>query len=355
MKKRNYSLDLLKIICMFLIVVHHFSLYTGFTYNSDVFSARDIFLNIIALGGKIGVNIFMLISGYFLYSSKFSLKKLIHLELVTVFFSLGFFMIFVFFSSESFSFSQLIINAMPTTFGRYWFIKAYMFVYLLSPFINLVLKKIDKKKFLILIAILLVWGSIMPTFSNLIARNAYFDNTSWLIIVYVLGCYFRRFDVDFQNRLLYWKLLMATFFFLILGCIGTYQFDLSTANKFSMNFYGEAYHVPIFIISIYLFLVFKNITINRCGTFIYGVSSLMFGVYLIHENFYMRELLWKRLAFFLSEKRGFAFAIDCILFSITVFWGCTLIEFIRNQLLRRLFSTMETFIYNRIKASSRNK
>lgn len=344
LKSRNVSLDLLKILCMFLIVMHHFSIYSELAYNGTDFSERDLFLTIISLAGKIGVNVFMLISGYFLYRSHFSVKKLIHLELVTMFFSVFFFILFVVIGDKEFSWSQLIVNLMPTTFGRYWFIKSYIFIYLLSPFINRTLRDITKENFIGLIAILLAFGSLMPMISQLIVRNGYFDNMFWLLIIYIIGAYFRKYDDDFRKRSFFLKgfLLMTSLF--ILGCIILYLFNLKSENKFSMIFYRESYNLPVFLVSVFLFLLFKTLNIKKMAGLISHFSSLMFGVYLIHENFYMREFLWIDSLDFLMEKSSVFFVLESIFYVVLIFIICMIIEFIRTKFFSIFFDRLEIFL-----------
>ena len=71
-KERSSNFELLRIVSMIGIVFHHFlnySLgYNEFTY--DTITPNSAFAAIFYLLGKIGVNIFVLISGYFLIESK---------------------------------------------------------------------------------------------------------------------------------------------------------------------------------------------------------------------------------------------------------------------------------------------
>lgn len=67
---RNSNIELLRIISMFLIVVHHMSVH-GFTsagrWNLQSFPSLNQFLvQFMVIGGKIGVDIFVVITGYYL-------------------------------------------------------------------------------------------------------------------------------------------------------------------------------------------------------------------------------------------------------------------------------------------------
>lgn len=69
-KERNSSLELLRIICIILIIAHHYSYhggYDGVTYEN--LSAGVIFIQIIGMFGRMACSIFALISGYFLINA----------------------------------------------------------------------------------------------------------------------------------------------------------------------------------------------------------------------------------------------------------------------------------------------
>ena len=87
MNKRNSNLELLRIIAIFMIVFHHIGFY-GLKIESDLFTYNYIIKSFLALPGKLGVNIFILISAYFMTNTKFEYKKLIKLVSQILFYSI---------------------------------------------------------------------------------------------------------------------------------------------------------------------------------------------------------------------------------------------------------------------------
>ena len=75
-KERNSNLELLRIISMLLIIMHHYSIH-GFSPNILYYSSNKYILDFLSLEGKLGVNCFILISGYFMINQKFTIKKLL--------------------------------------------------------------------------------------------------------------------------------------------------------------------------------------------------------------------------------------------------------------------------------------
>lgn len=66
LKRHRYSnIELLRIISMILIVAHHFSVHGGFDFSSTSFSVNRLYIQFLAMGGKIGVDIFCYYFGIF--------------------------------------------------------------------------------------------------------------------------------------------------------------------------------------------------------------------------------------------------------------------------------------------------
>lgn len=67
------SLNFLRIIAMILIVMHHYA-YHVFNLSNIPFHYNRIIVNILSLGGKFSVNIFIMISAYFNVDHNISIK-----------------------------------------------------------------------------------------------------------------------------------------------------------------------------------------------------------------------------------------------------------------------------------------
>ena len=66
---RQSGFELLRILAMVIIVAHHFARYSGFEKPEGV-TFGLLWTQFLYLGGKLGVNVFVLISGYFLIESR---------------------------------------------------------------------------------------------------------------------------------------------------------------------------------------------------------------------------------------------------------------------------------------------
>ena len=83
-KHRDSNLELFRIITMLLIVAHHYVVNSGLTAEdgpilSSPTSTHSLFLVLFGAWGKIGINCFVMITGYFMCKSKITAKKFVKL------------------------------------------------------------------------------------------------------------------------------------------------------------------------------------------------------------------------------------------------------------------------------------
>ena len=181
-KERNSSFELLRIISMFLIVMHHYSVHGGFDFMIP-FSMKLYFVQCLDMGGKLGVNLFVLISGYFLCKSDFKWKRIIKLEVEVIFYSILIGVIFHFLMPERESIKDLIKELTPLRTGSYCFYNTYFVMVLFAPFINkflVSLEKTDLKKLLFLMSVLWVLIPVLPKVGAL-----QMSNLGWFIFLYL--------------------------------------------------------------------------------------------------------------------------------------------------------------------------
>lgn len=332
-KERDSSFELLRIFSMLLIVMHHYSVHGGFDFMIP-FNLNLYFVQCLDMGGKLGVNLFVLISGYFLCKSEFRLKRIIKLELEVIFYSLIIGLLFFFFMPERESLKDLLKELSPLRSGSYWFYSTYFVLVLFCPFINKIISLLEKevlKKLLLCIFILWVLIPILPKVHAL-----ELSNLSWFIFLYLCAAYIRFYQDDFRmcNKTcislglgIYVLVLLSVLCFDLLGFI-----DKRFQGKF--DYFLPMNSILIFTSSIMLFLGFSKINIGRKRV-INILSSATFGIYLIHDNHLVRPFLWRdffKNAEFIDSNRIFlhAFLAICL-----VYISCTVIDLFRQYLFEK--------------------
>lgn len=75
--KRQSNIELLRIITMFMIIAHHYVINSGIfsLMVKNPSSTRSNFLIIYGAWGKTAINVFVLITGYFMCTSKITAKN----------------------------------------------------------------------------------------------------------------------------------------------------------------------------------------------------------------------------------------------------------------------------------------
>lgn len=114
-KQRRSNLELYRIIVMLLIVAHHYVVNSGMMEEmaKDPLSSRSIFFYIFGMWGKIGINCFVLITGYFMCKSQITFRKFLKLFLQVEFYNVLIFALFLLTGYHEFSFKELCLTLMP--------------------------------------------------------------------------------------------------------------------------------------------------------------------------------------------------------------------------------------------------
>lgn len=313
--RRQSNLELLRIVSMLLIVAHHFSVHWG--GNAETVSGfNQGVLRAFITGGKIGVNIFVLIGGYFLINSKFSLKRILKLYAPILFYSLTVYLLFVATGKEIFDWKSFLYALFPVGANQYWFMSCYIFTLLLAPFVNLALKNCDAKGHIALIAALLV----IQTLVTPIFGNDFISNTGWFVTLYIIAAYIRLHPCKlFDSNKIAVPIAAVTFSAVVLLN--------AIAN---INLYGMTNLVCV-VCSAATFCSFKNFRIPYCKP-INLIASATAGVYLIHDNIYMRKYIWPdmvKVPFHAQFDYFIAYAFLCVL---AVFTACAVIDGLRQAL-----------------------
>ena len=196
-EERSSNFELLRILSMLAIVASHYATKSGF--SSDMIKADCLWLQILQQLSSIAVDVFILISAYFLVNSHIKLRKAINLIIVTTFYSIVLFVVSFLCNggfgnpemSKRLFLKELISSALPINSGLYWFITDYLCIYVISPFLNIVIKSVSERahKWIIIVGII-VW-SLIPTIIPEADSGMSSNLILWFIVLYFVGAYIR--------------------------------------------------------------------------------------------------------------------------------------------------------------------
>ncbi|MEG1559646.1 MAG: acyltransferase [Clostridia bacterium] len=291
--ERSSNLELLRIVAMFIIIVHHCCYYGGFNPSDMPFSASKILIQSLSLGG-FGINLFVLVSGYFMVSTGFKMRRLVKTWLQIAFYSLFLFILMASFGAIQFDFISLIKAAIPVAFEQYWFATTYVILICISPFLNILIKAMNKRTHLILVLVLILLQSVLPTITT--AKMAYAD-IAWFVALYFIAAYLRLYPNSLTMSL---KKSLAILFcsmsFLVISVIFIDVLAINDAFFKNVGVYMLAQNkLPMLIASISMFLVFNNIKSLGSNKIINTIAGTTFGIYLIHDSSAFRVVLWRNI------------------------------------------------------------
>ena len=315
---------------MFMIVLTHIlgkgGLRDAVDGRGDAYFFIVWFMQIFAY---VAVNCYGLISGYIGLGSESKLSKIALLWLQVLFYTLVITACFALFGYQLDG-NDWLGAFFPVVTSQYWYVTAYFGLLVFKPLLDKGLRFIsDKQLGQLVVGIFLVFSLVPALFNNKVLEYSLSKGfgMTWLIILYILGAYLRRLDLE----------KIKTSFLLAL-----YLFS-SLITFLGMNGIGEIwfwYPSPSLVLaSLAIFILFAKWKISgqgRLGALIAFLAPASFGVYLIH----LHPLIEKHLLVdqFISllhlEEWLLPLALFCL--SFVIYLVSSLIERVRLWLFRRL-------------------
>lgn len=345
-KQRNSNFELMRIVSMLFIVLWHVILH-GHMINNCSDPSILFILEIIQLIIIIHVNSFILLSGYYQSKSHFKLSKFLSLLLQVMLYACIIYIVAVQLKIvDNFDITRLINSILPSAINEYWFIKAYVLLYLLSDMINHFIDSLSRVQYKNTLIVLFILFSLAPFISgNLFIENNGMNFFSF-IYLYLVGGYLGRYPIKetyyfkrFTKNGYKWLLVFGFFLMVFInysviqmtGRLGNYNAIFrGISNRLLAN--QLTYLTPMVLIqTICYFLYFETLNIKN-NKLINLISGCTFGIYLFHDH----ELIRSNIYIWANIDNG---AYDnynilglMLLVTISIFMFGILIELIRKLL-----------------------
>lgn len=326
---RDMRFELLRIVSIYIIILHHLILHVAINEYVGI-NVNLLISQLYLIGGKVGVNIFLLISGYFGIKGGFRPSKALKIELQVLFYTVLSVGIGLLFFPEIISVKIIIQAILPTTFNAYWYITAYMAMYLLSPYINMVANYISRKKYIFLLGILFFIESFAPT----VLRQRYWaSDLMWFIFVYLIGAYIRNYEIGKGIKTIYLYIASAVSWlvpWIISIVLYVVSLRIVALQKYVNVFSTSNYSFFVLAISVLVFLTFASMKpiYNQA---IYKFSKTTLGIYLIQSNPVIASILWQYIKnlkiHFMKLWPIYALVLSAVILNV-----CYGIEKIRGQI-----------------------
>lgn len=334
-KQRQVNIELLRIVAMFMVVVLHCNVFGENMRNTDPLTLNWFGVWFLEKVSIVAVNCYVLISGYFLITSEFKWRKLFSIWFQVLFYSICFY--FVIGAKYGWgAMFTLMHSFLPISTKSYWFATTYLALYAISPFLNIAVRSMSKIQMqcciLVLVIIFSLWPSVLPFVSSLDGSNGY--GIIWFVVLYLIAAYINLYQPQMSINKKYPLLIYFTVVLLSMLCLVVEQ-----KVSFPWTVAFQRYNgIGVLVASLSLFIYFLGIDFKqaRINRTIVVLSSLTFGVYLIHENFLVREHLYTDILDIPSYANTSMQIIYTIGSAILIYVIASLIEFLRQKLFARL-------------------
>lgn len=293
-KRRDSNLELFRIFMMLSIVAHHYVVNSGL-YSLAIeppYDWRNYFVFLFGMWDKIGINCFVLITGYFMCKSEITVRKFLILLFEVLFYNIVCYSIFLLTNYDTISLKGLYYALNPISSITDNFTSCFLVYYLLIPFLNVLVNNLSRRQHTILVLLCVLFFSFMDHIPGYKFR---FNYVGWFCVLHVIASYIRFYQKDL--KLLSSHSLLLIVLGLLVAVVGVLvpvvAIDLGLPFRSSIYRYvADSNAILAILSSVLLFCGFKNIQIGQ-SKIINTIASSTFGVLLIHANSdTMRRWLW---------------------------------------------------------------
>ncbi len=329
MKVRESQFELLRIVAMAMIIMVHFNgvaveKFLPLTNHSFSQLWGAELLESVAI---IGVNLFVLISGYF--GIRLTAKGLLKYVLWVLWYSVLLYLIVCCFYPQLFlpKYTEYAVNGI--SHSSQWFVTCYFYLMVLSPIINGMMERTTYRQHLMIAAALTVINCGCGWWLQMV-----FNETGYtvyhMIFIYCLGWVLRETLQRYPR--FPWMAVSVVCYVLSVGAVMLMMQHLK-------YFKVIGYNNPVIVLeSIAFFVIFAQFSFKN--RFINWVASTSFAVYLIHMHFSVwPHVLRPMLSNIYDTYSGDGYAIISAAIGVAVFVICTLVDKPREWLFAKLLNS----------------
>ncbi len=276
--QRKSNFELLRIIAMIMITFSNIASYGDY---ATTLMASDLWFNkilhsIMTVGGYVGVNLYVLISAYFLCKTeKFNLKKLWSIVATTTLYTLGFYIVFSIVNSSNFTWQNSFSALLPIIYQTYWFVTVYFVMLLVSPLLNIIIRHINARHHAIICVVMLTMYVVINAFTG---HSFDMSRVDWFITLYFCGAFIRMYSDKIKIGYA-WLIIFIVLDFLMMVIDVYYQVGGLELNS-----------IFIVLTSLFIFTLFTKFTFT--SKTINFIAKHTFAMYLFQDYPMFRSVLF---------------------------------------------------------------
>lgn len=331
---RNYGIDALRLIAMFMVVVLHVLGQGGVLYGSPSLTVKGETYWSIEIACYCAVNVFAIISGYVGVNAKHKWSSLFLLCFQLTLYACiitSVALIVGWCNHAPISWENFVHYLFPSATSM-WYFAAYFCLFFFMPMLNAIIQNVPQKTLkvagMFVFIVFCCWTQLFTRVSNL--GGGY--SVIWLVVLYVVGGYMSKYK-PMQ------KLSVTASILSYLACVAVTVLSRILIGNLALqsgriNILVSYTSPTIFLAAIFLVHAFANMRVSQKATkLIAHTSPMAFGVYLIHCHPYLYDHLKGLFAWIVPQHIClgvfYVFAVAFAIFAV-----CLALDWLRLQLFK---------------------
>ncbi|MCH4826812.1 acyltransferase [Planococcus halocryophilus] len=288
MTRRYDYMDWLRAISIFVVVgIHVVSKIINNTTTDDWIWH---FANIFDAGLRWCVPVFFMLSGALLLTRGkeesvliFLKKRLSKVVIPLIFWSIIYTLYNIFELEESYTAYEIFVQFLTDDiYYHLWFLYTITGLYLMAPFLKLLVQHMDKKTFQALLVFWIIFSSFLPFLPKFFDFEVAFSAGLFepYIGYFLLGAYLVLYPVPKKYLPTLGTLALISY---ILTVWGTYYLNMAQPVGEFDEFFYEHYRPNNLLITLFIFIGFQHMANKiKPNAWITRISTATFGIYIIH-------------------------------------------------------------------------
>lgn len=363
-KQRNYGVDFLRIIAMMMVLTLHVLSHGGIMDGAMTASNGHYYsLKLIQTLSFCAVNCYAIISGFVSVGKKVKASSLFNLIFTALAYTISISLVFYLFKRSEITLGSALKAMIPD----YWYLTAYIGLFIFMPLLNLFLEKSTKKQMLTFLLVVFFFISCLQVIFVGIGRDPFRLSEGlsalWLMVCYLVGGYLKKYGINVASIK-----LKSIITFLV--CILVTFLSKIVLNVLGLNSVKLLYHYTsptMLIAATSLVVFFANLQFKTSiGKIVSYLSTFSFAVYLIHEQDFIYEYFMKGGFLWILNYNWIVSILLVILSCLIIYVICSVIDVIRfylfkllhinqlSKLIEKLFEKVKNFLLKNVRDEESN-
>lgn len=326
-----------------MVLVLHILGHGGVLENTKPFTWTHNIVWLLEIAAYGAVDCYALISGYVGVYSKHRYSSFLVLWLRVVFYSVLFTLINKILFPDVIEMKKIALSFLPICQNMYWYFTSYFILFLFVPLLNYCLNNLEKKAIKIFLLSIVSVVSIVLPIVKVLGGDIFVLNGGyspwWLIILYLLGGYIRKYGL--LERIKKHYLLLIFISSVVLTWLSKLCIEVLSQHFLGKIIYDNILvsylSITVLVSAISLLLLFSRLQFRRTITKIIAfLSPLAFSVYIIHLQSFIKTTFITDKSIWIKDLPLYAIVPVVIGCAFIIYIVCSLIDVGRLYLFKWL-------------------